>query len=87
MSLEDFELKHCLFGVALFFAAMFVLSTLVGFVWNMVGALNGSTQEATTVLYSYYATGIGLVGWIIASLTLVLVDELDGENADEISLP
>ena len=62
---------------------MFILSTLVGFVWNMVGALNGNIQEEIIAARSYYATGIGLVGWIITSLVLVLVDETDGENADD----
>lgn len=76
-------MKHCLFGIALVFAAMFILSTLVGFVWNMVGALNGNVQEEIIAMRSYYATGIGLVGWIITSLILVLVDETDGEDADD----
>ena len=62
---------------------MFILSTLVGFVWNMVGALNGNVQEELIAMRSYYVTGVGLVGWIITSLILVLVDETDGANDDD----
>lgn len=77
-------MKYGLFAVALTFAALFVMSSLFGFAWNIVGLLNGSTvQEELVAVQTYWATGIGLVGWIITSLALVAVDELDGENFDD----
>lgn len=80
-------MKYSLFGIALVFAALFVMSSLFGFAWNIVGLLNGSHQEEAVAIQSYWATGIGLVGWIITSLTLVVVDELDGANFDEDPTP
>lgn len=80
-------MKHFLFGMAILFAALFVMSSLFGFAWNVVGLLKGTGNEELTALHSYYATGVGLVGWIITSLALVLVDEFDGENFDEQPLP
>lgn len=76
-------MKHFLFGVAILFAALFVMSSLFGFAWNVVGLLRGNGNEELTALHSYYATGVGLVGWIFTSLALVMVDELDGENFDD----
>lgn len=76
-------MKYGLFAVALLFAAIFVMSSLFGFAWNIVGLLNGNAQEELTAIQSYYATGVGLVGWIITSLALVMTDELDGENPDD----
>lgn len=76
-------MKHCLFLIAMVFAALFVCSTLFGFVLNMVGLFNGSASEDAIAFQSYISTGIGLIGWIVTSLTLVLVDELDGVDADD----
>lgn len=76
-------MKYGMFAVALLFAAVFVMSSLFGFAWNIVGLLTGGAQEESVALHSYYATGVGLVGWIVTSLALVLTDELDGENFDD----
>lgn len=76
-------MKYGLFVVAILFAAVFVMSSLFGFAWNVVGLLNGNAQEELTALHSYYATAVGLIGWIITSLALVMVDEFDGENFDD----
>lgn len=77
-------MKYCLFAIALVFAALFVMSSLFGFAWNIVGLLTDSNvQEEAVTVQTYWATGIGLVGWIITSLALVAVDELDGENFDD----
>lgn len=75
--------KYILFGVALFFAALFVLSTLVGFVFNMKDVMQGVDADASIILCSYAFTAIGLVGWIASSFWLVLLDELDGVNPDD----
>lgn len=77
-------MKHSLFAVALLFAALFVMSSLFGFAFNIVGLLNGiNVQEEVIATQTYWATGVGLVGWIVTSLALVMVDELDGENFDD----
>lgn len=76
-------MKHCLFGVAMVFAMLFVCSTLFGFVWNMVGLFTGNASEEATAVQSYVFTGIGLIGWILTSLSLVVVDELDGVDYDD----
>lgn len=77
-------MKYSLFLVALCFAALFVMSSLFGFTWNIVDLLNGNTaHEQVVATQTYWATCVGLVGWIITSLALVMVDELDGENFDD----
>lgn len=76
-------MKHCLFAVAMVFAALFVCATLFGFVWNMVGLFTGNASEEATAVQSYVFTGIGLIGWILTSLSLVVIDELDGVDYDD----
>lgn len=76
-------MKQLLFFIALIFAWLFVTSTLFGFCWNLVGLTKGESLEGLVSFYSYSATGIGLVGWIVASLSLVLYDEFDGVNFDD----
>lgn len=76
-------MKHCLFFIAIIFASLFVCSTLFGFVWNVVGLITSNVSEETTAIQSYLFTGVGLVGWIVTSLVLVLVDELDGVDFDD----
>ena len=76
-------MKYGLFAVALLFAALFVMSSLFGFAWNIVELLRGHANENLTALHSYYVTGIGLAGWITTSFILVAVDEEEGGDYDD----
>lgn len=75
--------KYILFGAAMIFAALFVLSTLYGFVWQMTDTMRGVHQSASIVMWTYLAFGGGLIGWILSTFALVMVDELDGVNDDD----
>lgn len=76
-------IKYVLFGAAMFFAALFVLSTMYGFVWQMTDTMQGVHQDERIVLWTYIAFIGGLVGWIASTFALVMVDELDGVDADD----
>ncbi len=75
--------KYVLFGVALLFAALFVLSTFVGFIFNMTDMMQGTNTDALAIKWSYAISTIGLLGWIASSFWLVLLDERDGVNPDD----
>lgn len=76
-------MKYLLFGVALIFAALFVLSTMFGFIWQMTDTMQGISQDAQIALWTHLCFGVGLVGWIASTFALVLVDELDGVDYDD----
>lgn len=75
--------KYVLFGAAIIFAALFVMSTLYGFVWQMTDVMQGVHQNANIVMWTYIAFCGGLIGWILSTFALVLVDELDGVDVDD----
>ena len=75
--------KYVLFGAAIIFAALFVMSTLYGFVWQMTDAMQGVHQDAKIVMWTYISFCGGLIGWILSTFALVLVDELDGVDVDD----
>ncbi len=76
-------MKYLLFGAAIVFAALFVLSTMYGFIWQMTDTMQGTHQDAEIVLWTYVSFGVGLVGWIASTFVLVLIDELDGVDYDD----
>ena len=75
--------KYVLFGAAIIFAALFVMSTLYGFVWQMTDAMQGVHHDAKIVMWTHVSFCGGLVGWILSTFALVLVDELDGVDVDD----
>lgn len=75
--------KYVLFGAAIIFAALFVMSTLYGFVWQMTDVMQGVHQNANIVMWTYISFCGGLIGWILSTFALVLVDELDGVDVDD----
>lgn len=75
--------KYILFFIALLFATIFVLSTLYGFIWQVEAAFTGVEQAHNVVLYTYAAFVGGLVGWVVSTIYLVVIDETDGVNEDD----
>lgn len=75
--------KYILFSIALLFATIFVLSTLYGFIWQVEAAFSGVEQTHNVVLYTYAAFVGGLVGWVVSTIYLVVIDETDGVNEDD----
>lgn len=76
--IELHEMKLVLFGVAIAFAALFVLSTMVAFIGETTSLLHGDVNAHLST--SFAMMGVGIMGWIVTTLILVAIDECDGDD-------